>query len=132
MKKTILAIFIAFSIISLNAQDFRTWEHTGNYAGDYHFSQCYDIVQMSDGNFVVREAIFDNNNNDIDYKLPCENSTAIMTIVNSLGVKVIYVELTGEQGTRTIDLRDMPAGVYSYIVRCGEYIQNGKVMIVSK
>lgn len=68
----------------------------------------------------------------IDYKLPCENSTAIMTIVNSLGVKVMHIELAGEQGTRTIDLRDMPAGVYSYIVRCGEYIQNGKVMIVSK
>ena len=65
----------------------------------------------------------------IDYKLPCENSTAIMTIVNSLGVKVLHIELAGEQGTRTIDLRDMPAGVYSYIVRCGEYQNTGKLVI---
>ncbi|MBQ2176024.1 MAG: hypothetical protein II453_13500, partial [Alphaproteobacteria bacterium] len=65
----------------------------------------------------------------IDYKLPCESSTAIMTIVNSLGVKVLHIELAGEQGTRTIDLRDMPAGVYSYIVRCGEYQNTGKLVI---
>ena len=69
MKKTLLTIVTALLVLSLNAQDFRTWEHTGNYAGDYHFSQCYDIVQMSDGNFIVREAIFDNNNNDIGYML---------------------------------------------------------------
>ena len=69
MKKTLITIITALLVLSLNAQDFRTWEHTGNYAGDYHFSQCYDIVQMSDGNFVVREAIFDNINNDIGYML---------------------------------------------------------------
>ena len=68
----------------------------------------------------------------VDYELPDEQSNATITVFNSFGIKVIETELNGTKGMKTLDLREMPAGVYSYIVRCGEYIQKGKVMIVLK
>jgi len=65
----------------------------------------------------------------VDYKLPCDTGTATMSVFNSLGVKVMEVELDGPQGTKTFDLQGMPDGVYSYIVRCGEYQNTGKIVI---
>ncbi len=65
----------------------------------------------------------------VDYKLPCDTGSATMSVFNSLGVKVKEVELNGSQGTKTLDLHGMPDGVYSYIVRCGEYQNTGKLII---
>lgn len=65
----------------------------------------------------------------IDYKLPDEKSAATMTVINSLGIKLMDVKLEGSSGKKTLDLRNIPNGVYSYIVRCGEHTNTGKIVI---
>ena len=65
----------------------------------------------------------------VDYKLPYDTGSATMSVFNSLGIKVMEVELEGLQGTKTLDLHGMPDGVYSYVVRCGEYQNTGKLII---
>ena len=46
-----------------------------------------------------------------------------------MGVKVMEVELYGNQGSKVLDLRGLAAGVYVYSIRCGEYVQPGKLVI---
>ena len=60
--KRLIIITCAF-ILSLNAsaQNFNVWEHD-NYDGNTH--QCYNIIEMSDGNFLVDDNVFDANGND--------------------------------------------------------------------
>jgi hypothetical protein len=65
----------------------------------------------------------------IDYVLPDKEFKATMTIINSLGVRVMSVVLDNCQGTKTINLSDVPAGVYGYTVKCGEYQKTGKLVI---
>lgn len=65
----------------------------------------------------------------VDYQLPEKSAKATMTIINTLGIKAMELELDGAQYTKSIDLRDMPAGVYSYVVRCGEYTKTGKIVV---
>ena len=65
----------------------------------------------------------------VDYKLPSGETTATMTVINPLGVKVMETEFHGVEGTKTLDLRDLTAGVYSYIVRSGEFTSTGKLVI---
>ena len=52
-----------------------------------------------------------------------------MTVINSLGIKLMDVKLEGSSGKKTLDLRNIPNGVYSYIVRCGEHTNTGKIVI---
>ena len=56
MKKLII-ITLAF-ILSLyaSAQNFNVWEHSGN---DGNTHQCYNIIEMSDGNFLVDDDVFE-------------------------------------------------------------------------
>lgn len=65
----------------------------------------------------------------VDYKLPANYAKATMTIMSSYGAKIMDVELLGDKGTTTIDLRDLSNGVYSYIVRCGDKIFTGKLVV---
>ena len=65
MKRALLTIIVALFTMTLNAQEFHAWEHTGTY----HESQCYNILEMSDGNFAVKEGVFDEYNQDLGYIL---------------------------------------------------------------
>ena len=65
----------------------------------------------------------------VDYKLPAYYAKATMTIMSSYGVKIMDIELSGDKGTTTVDLRDLSSGVYSYIVRCGDKILTGKLVV---
>ncbi len=62
-----LTITIALMIITLvvSAQNYSTWLHHGTY----RVNQCYDILELSDGNLVVKEAVFDDNLRDVGYNL---------------------------------------------------------------
>ena len=66
---------------------------------------------------------------NVEYKLPEKHYDAVMTIVNMLGLKVKTVELSGTQGIITVDLRDLPAGIYGYTVRSGGYQKTGRTII---
>ena len=65
----------------------------------------------------------------IDYTLPPGAAKATLTLTNTLGVAVMTTELNGSQGQQVLDLRPLAAGVYGYAVRCGEHVQNGKLVI---
>ena len=65
MKRYILMIIVASFILNASAQNYNIWHHHGNYP----VSQCYDIIEMSDGNLVVKEAVFDDDLNDIGFNL---------------------------------------------------------------
>ena len=60
----IMTVLLAITMIA-TAQNYSIWTHQG----DQPRRQCYNIVEMSDGNFVVREAVFDDYGNDIGYNL---------------------------------------------------------------
>ena len=57
---------------------------------------------------------------EIDYTLPLDEEKASLVITNALGVNVMTVELDGNQGRKTLYLEQLPAGVYTYFVKCGE------------
>ncbi len=65
---------------------------------------------------------------EIDYTLPLDEEKASLVITNSLGVNVMTVELDGNKGRKTLYLEQLPAGVYTYFVKCGEYTITGKLM----
>ena len=65
---------------------------------------------------------------EIDYTLPLDEEKASLVITNALGVNVMTVELDGNQGRKTLYLEQLPAGVYTYFVKCGEYTITGKLM----
>ena len=54
---------------------------------------------------------------------------AVVDITNTLGVRVMSVDLNGPQGRRVLDLSGLPGGVYMYSIRCGEYTNTGKIVI---
>ena len=56
-----------------------------------------------------------------DYKSPFQ----CQRITNPL-----ELGLQGEVSQKLIDLRDMPSGVYTYSVQCGQYQRTGKIIIV--
>lgn len=65
----------------------------------------------------------------VDYTLPAKLSKATMTVSNALGVTVMSTELNGNQGQKVLDLRGLADGVYLYTIKCGEYVQTGKLVI---
>lgn len=65
---------------------------------------------------------------EIDFTLPAEEKRATLVITNALGVNVMTVELDGNHGRKTLYLEQLPAGVYTYFVKCGEYTITGKLM----
>ncbi|MBR5911617.1 MAG: T9SS type A sorting domain-containing protein, partial [Bacteroidales bacterium] len=65
----------------------------------------------------------------IDYTLPAGATKATLILTNALGVAVMTAELNGNQGQKVLDLRPLADGVYGYAVRCGKYVQNGKIVV---
>lgn len=65
----------------------------------------------------------------VDYALPNGATKASLDIANSLGVKVMSVELSGNQGQKVLDLRNLSDGVYILTLRCGEYVQMNKLVV---
>ena len=65
---------------------------------------------------------------EIDFTLPAEEKRATLVITNVLGVNVMTIELIGNHGRKTLFLENLPSGVYTYFIRCGEYVVTGKLM----
>jgi hypothetical protein len=66
----------------------------------------------------------------IDYKLPNGCTQATLDLFNTFGMKVMTVPLEGESGSKFVMLGEIPSGVYSYSVRCGNEVLDGKLVIV--
>ena len=65
---------------------------------------------------------------EIEYTLPADYNKAELVITNALGINVIKEELVGNYGRTTINLEKLPSGVYTYFIRCGEYVKTGKLI----
>jgi hypothetical protein len=65
MKKLFTTITFLMLALAASAQNYSTWHHHGNY----QLNQSYDIIEMSDGNLAVREAVFDENLDDVGFNL---------------------------------------------------------------
>lgn len=65
----------------------------------------------------------------VEYTLPADKTQAFFTVTNTLGVTMISEELNGRQGQKVLDLRGLANGMYVYTIRCGEYVQTGKLVI---
>lgn len=65
---------------------------------------------------------------EIEYTLPADYNKAELVITNALGINVIKEELVGNYGRTTINLEKLSSGVYTYFVRCGEYVKTGKLI----
>lgn len=64
------------------------------------------------------------------YSLPVGMTKAQIIIVNSMGMKVATYELSGKEGQKVFDLRNLCPGVYTYRACCGKYSLTGKLVIV--
>lgn len=72
MKKIIFIYTVLILSFAASAQNYNVWEHN-NYDGNTH--QCYDIIELSDGNFMVDEDVFSDYGDDtgiILYKITPE------------------------------------------------------------
>ena len=65
---------------------------------------------------------------EIEYTLPADYNKAELVITNALGINVIKEELIGNHGRKTLFLENLPSGVYTYFIRCGEYVKTGKLI----
>lgn len=65
MKRVILAFVVFVLSLTVSAQDQTTWIHQGLY----HLSQCFGIIELSDGSLAVREAVFDDNLEDVGFNI---------------------------------------------------------------
>lgn len=65
----------------------------------------------------------------VDYQLPEKATKATMTVMSPLGNVVMDIEFSGNKGTKALDLRDLPNGVYTYIVKCGYVVKSGKLVV---
>ena len=65
----------------------------------------------------------------VNYILPDTGKKALLTLTNTLGVRVLSLELDGLQGNKVLDLRGFAAGVYVYAIRYEQFTEIGKLVI---
>lgn len=65
----------------------------------------------------------------VDFALPNKVTKAMCTLTNTLGVKMLDVELNGNKGQKVLDLRNLSDGIYIYSVNCEGFSQTGKLVI---
>jgi len=90
----------------VSAQNHSTWLHHGNAP----LSQCYNIIEMSDGNLVVKEAVFDDDLYDIGLNL--YKITPDGVLLDSLFVEDHYISSLSpmlrdpvNSNSRTVEIR---------------------------
>ena len=66
---------------------------------------------------------------EISYVLPEKEKTATFVLTNTLGVNVLTTELEGNNGAATINLDNIPSGIYFYTVRSGDDVMTGKLVV---
>ena len=52
----------------------------------------------------------------VEYTLPEGSTRAALSVVNTLGEKMTELGLEGSRGSRVVDLHELPAGVYFFVV----------------
>ena len=91
MKRLSLVTVMMLLSLAVGAQGFNEWTHT-NTNPFYQFSQCYDILELGDGNLVVKEAVFDNDEDlgYILYKITPECEVLDSLVVDDNSIYALY------------------------------------------
>ena len=63
------------------------------------------------------------------YESLSQADNADFELASITGVKVMTATLDGNKGSKTLDLKGLPGGVYLYTVHCGNHNYNGKVVV---
>lgn len=92
-----------------------------------NINYCYDLIEDDFTAYLSPSPA--NTWVSVEYNLPDNSSKATLTIINTYGVKVMEVELIGNMGSKTIEIHDLAAGIYTYIIKCGEYMKTGKLVV---
>ena len=48
---------------------------------------------------------------------------------NALGISVMTATLDGHSGMMTLDISELPSGIYFYTVSCSEDVRTGKLIV---
>jgi len=64
-----------------------------------------------------------------DYTLPGDQTTGIITITDVTGHTVDVLNVTGQQGQKLWDTRNLKSGVYIYTLTTGGFNQSGKIVV---
>ena len=52
----------------------------------------------------------------VEYILPEGSSRAMLSILNTLGEKLLELGLEGNRGSKIVDLHELPASVYFFVI----------------
>ncbi len=64
-----------------------------------------------------------------DYTLPADETEAEITITGAVGTVIDRLHVSGRQGQKVWDTRNVSNGVYLYTIRCNGFTQTGKFII---
>lgn len=64
-----------------------------------------------------------------DYTLSGNESTGVIILANSQGKIVREIEVTGQQGQKLVDTRNLPSGTYFFTLKSEGVVQTGKLLI---
>jgi len=64
-----------------------------------------------------------------DYTLPGNQTTGIITITDVTGHTIEVLDVTGQQGQKLWDTRNLKSGVYIYTLTSGGFNQSGKIVV---
>lgn len=65
----------------------------------------------------------------IEYVLPNNKDRGVLYLSNAMGVKVLEVELEGNQDSKVIDIQNLSSGIYLLVLQCDEYVKTEKFVI---
>jgi hypothetical protein len=63
------------------------------------------------------------------YSLPAGQNAAVIYITDVSGKNIINLPVSGRQGQKTWDTRDVDAGVYIYTLKAAGMSKSGKIII---
>ncbi|MCE1169662.1 MAG: T9SS type A sorting domain-containing protein, partial [Sphingobacteriia bacterium] len=65
----------------------------------------------------------------VHYTLPLNEKEALLTIMDAQGRQLRSITVTGTEGQKLIDLRDLDAGLYLYTLTTKSLTKSGKLII---
>ena len=66
---------------------------------------------------------------NVAYTLPEDELKASLVMHNALGISVMTATLDGHSGMMTLDISELPSGIYFYTVSCSEDVRTGKLIV---
>jgi len=114
------------------------------YAYGYNYGQCssFEVASYKDSKVVTPNSLAQarglaveigpnpaNQWASVHYTLPLNEKEALLTIMDAQGRQLRSITVTGTEGQKLIDLRDLDAGLYLYTITTKSLTKSGKLII---